>query len=271
MVTLKAGMLTKWEERGQCYCAPETGSFMTGWRRPPAAALTMAINGMQRTGTIRTFIKPTHKSVTQTIVFLQVMIYLALANAKTNKNDPQNTTMLDSRTPDWETLACNNILCVMFWTYYYMQLDLMTSLTIISQIRILFEPTKCWICCSLVWNYITQLSKELGRKYAREWTLQAMKCEGSTDTLDLCKNSISQTVLVCLCINHDDVLVNAETCSRHVLNYYNYWLCNLLDQIQHNYISHATDCMEFNSTNCYISQLLYAFEFDPLLTMHLHG
>jgi hypothetical protein len=147
------------------------------------------------------------------------MIYLALANAKRNKYDPQNT-MLDSWTPDWETMAYNNILCVMFWTYYYMQLDLMTFLTIISRIRILFEPTKCWICCSLVWNYITQLSKELGRKYAREWTLQTMKCEGSTDTLDLCKNSISQTVLVCLCINHDNVLVNAETCSRHVLNYY---------------------------------------------------
>jgi hypothetical protein len=47
-----------------------------------------------------------------------------------------------------------------------------------------------------------------------------MKCDGNTDTLDLRKNSVTGTVLVCLCIYHDDVLVNAETCSRHVLNYY---------------------------------------------------
>ena len=54
---------------------------------------------------------------------------------------------LNSRTPGWETLAYNSILCVMFWTYY-VQLDHTTPLTIISRLRILFQSTKCWICCS---------------------------------------------------------------------------------------------------------------------------
>jgi len=49
--------------------------------------------------------------------------------------------VLNSWTPDWETLAYNNILSVMFWTYYYTQLDLTTSITIISRLRILFQPT----------------------------------------------------------------------------------------------------------------------------------
>jgi len=81
-----------------------------------------------------------------------------------------------------------------------MQLVFKTWLIIISQLPILFQPTKMWICCSLPRNYITQLSDELGRKYTREWTFWTIKCEGSTDTLDLHNNSIPQTLFVCLCI-----------------------------------------------------------------------
>jgi len=66
---------------------------------------------MQRTGTVRTFIRPTHKSVIQNIVFLQVMIYLALANAKRNKNDPQ-TRMHPTHGPLAEKHWLTIIFCV---------------------------------------------------------------------------------------------------------------------------------------------------------------
>jgi len=48
-------------------------SFFTGRQRPPAPVFMTAINGMQCTGTVRMLIKPTHMSLTQTIVFLRVM------------------------------------------------------------------------------------------------------------------------------------------------------------------------------------------------------
>jgi hypothetical protein len=245
------------------------GNFIRGRRHLPAAVLATAINGMQRTWTVRTFIKPTHKSVTETIVFLQLMTYLALGNARGTRTirRPRRARLADP--PGWETLAYNNILRAMFRTYYYVQLDLTASLTKISQIRILFPPTKCWICCPLVWNYITQLLKELGRKYAREWTLRTMKCEGSIDTLNLHKNLIPQAVTCmslyipwwcpCQCWNTLQARVKLLFITDCAICWIKYG--NLLHGIW----------VSINSTNCYTSQLSYTFEFHPLLTIHLRG